>query len=259
VPGSRRLSTKSTYPHEEVGLVTKLNPRWILAVRALTRFPCSLSFTYFRNRVFVRTTCINRIGPKTTVVSTFSGPAPGWTRLPSVMRSSLTRPSIGDLTCVNSRFSAAAFFAATAEAVAAGSALVVAAFWSNSLAEMVFLARNSFARSNSIWAVSPAPACARPRRRRDRNRLIRARINHVKQIILFDYCASLKPDLSNITGHARPISTDSTASRRPVNSSIRLTSFSTAETTLTVTEPAAARIFFCSWLSSTRSTTVPRQ
>src|SRR5438552_18972299 len=35
-------------------------------------------------------------------------------------------------------------------------------------------------------------------------RLIRTRIDHVKHIIFLDDCASLKPDLSNITGDARP-------------------------------------------------------
>src|SRR5437762_1143750 len=49
VPGSRRLSTKSMTPScgKSVSLPSSTQPG-ILAVRALTRFPASLSFTYFR-------------------------------------------------------------------------------------------------------------------------------------------------------------------------------------------------------------------
>ena len=80
----------------------------------------------------------------------------------------------------------------------------MAAFWSNSLAEIVFLVRRSFARSSSI--------CAKFQLRLHalelgcgpiEVRLIRTRIDHVKQVALLNDRPGFEMDLGNIAGHAR--------------------------------------------------------
>ena len=137
-------------------------------------------------------------------MSTLSGPAPGWTRLPRVIRASLARPSIGDLTCVNSRFSAAEFFAASAEAsrrstLIGGSLLDELARGDRVLGTQLFRPiqfdlRKFLLRLHAHDLGGGAIEI----------RLIWTGIDYIKQIIFLDDCASLKPDLSNITGHAWP-------------------------------------------------------
>ena len=55
----------------------------------------------------------------TTVVSTVDSLAPGWTRFPSVILRRLMRPSMGEITRVNSRFNSASRTAASADRIEA--------------------------------------------------------------------------------------------------------------------------------------------
>ena len=140
----------------------------------------------------------------TTVVSTVASPGPDWTKLPSVIRVRLTRPSMGEVILVNSRFSWASRTAASAdwiEALMNGEVRHVLLVLV--LADGARGTQPLAARQVGLGLVGqrqqPHQIAFGPVQRR----LVGTRIDFVEQVSLLHVLAVHEVHLHEITGHAR--------------------------------------------------------
>ena len=161
----------------------------------------------------------------TSVASSVASPGPLDTRLPSVTMARPTRPPMGAMTCVNSRFSSADRNAASTADTCASASAADDARRSCSSADIAFSAESRRARSRSA-AVRANAALARARSARNRSTsawngrgsIWKSRSPGRTTAPSVKCTDAIRPDTRGRT------STWCTASRRPVNSLHSVTS-----------------------------------
>ena len=169
-----------------------------------------------------------------TVVSSVASPGPLDTRLPSVTMARPTRPVIGEVTCVNSRFSSAARSAASTAATCAER------FLRERRAAIVLFVRHRVLGPQPLGAAQLRVGALHGRARARQLGpqpidlgLERTRVDLEQQVAAADHGAFGEAHRRDEAGHARPDRTESTACSRPVNSSHSVTSRSMTLATVT--------------------------